>query len=238
MQIGADYAKKLHDKYRQKVGGEQVALEFSISSLQSLLHSKKPKYILELGGGLGTLTELILTQSEAKLDVVENNEWCISQLLSNMSQFRDFNLIDDYAKLRTDHDADFLVVDVNNGIYPISNLVKNSRNIHMIFIEGHHLAHRLNISRALLQTKKNQKLYDLRPHKGAKGCAFFEVSTDDTFLSLKSKWTFLFNYLPLYFSLSLIKVRSRLGKLLDSSGHIPGVKALRKTWFGKIPWNF
>jgi phospholipid N-methyltransferase len=238
METGSEYPKKLHDKYRQKDGGEQVALEFSISSLQSLLHTKKPKYILELGGGLGTLTELILTQSDAKLDVVENNKWCVNQLQSNMSQFREFNLIDDYAKLKTNHEADFLVVDVNNGIYPISKLVKNSRNIHIIFIEGHHLAHRLSISRALIQIKKNQKLHDLRPYKGAKGCAFFEVSADDSFLHLKSKLTFLISYLPLYFSLSLIKVRSRLGKLLDSSGHIPGVKSLRKTWFGKIPWNF
>ena len=203
-----------------------------------MLHIKKPKQILELGGDLGTLTELILTQSDAKLDVVENNEWCINQLLSNMTQFREFNLIDDYAKLRGNHEADFLVVDVNNGIYPISSLVKNSRNIQIIFIEDHHLAHRLSISRALLQTKKNQKLHDLRPHRGAKGCAFFEVSPDDAFLHLKSKLTFLMSYPPLYFSLLLIKVRSRLGKLLDSLGHIPGVKALRKTWFGKIPWNF
>lgn len=238
MESGSEYAKKLHAKYRLKIGGEQVALEFSIKSLQSLLNIKKPKYVLELGGGLGTLTELILTKSDAKLDVVENNEWCVNQLLINMTQFREFNLIDSYLKLETNHEADFLVVDVNNGIYPISNLVKNSRNIHTIFIEGHHLAHRLSISRALSQTKKNQKLHDLRPHRGAKGCAYFEVSADDSFLHLKSKLTFLMSYLPLYFSLLLIKVRSKLGKLLDSLGHIPGVKALRKTWFGKIPWNF
>jgi hypothetical protein len=184
------------------------------------------------------LTELILTQSEAKLDVVENNEWCVSQLLSNMSQFRDFNLIDDYAKLSTDHETDFLVVDVNHGIYPLNNLVKNSSNICIIFIEGHHLAHRLNISRTLMRTNKVQKLHDLRPQRGAKGCAFFEISSDNNSLHMKSKLTFLLTYTPLSFSLFLIKVRSRLGRAFDKLVFIPGVRALRKLWFGKIPWNF
>lgn len=238
MESESEYAKLLHERYRQKVGGEQVALQFSILSLQRLLHSEKPKYILELGGGLGTLTELILTHSDAKVDVVENNEWCRNQLLNNMKPFRKFHLIEEYTKLSTSHDADFLVVDVNNGIYPLNNLVMNSRNIRIIFIEGHHLAHRLNISRTLLRANKIQKLYDLRPHRGEKGCAFFEISPDITFLKLNSKLTFLCTYTPLSFSAFLIKIRSKLGVLLDKLEYIPGIRALRKTWFGKIPWNF
>lgn len=233
-----EFAKSIHRKYSQMRGGEQVALEFSILSLLQLLEREKPEQILELGGGLGTLTEVILRVTDANLIVVESNAWCFEKLKRNMQGLRTYELISDYTSLNVGTMANMVVIDVNNGIYNVESLINNSTELTCIFIEGHHLAHRINISKTLWRNRSRQSFYDLRPRRGMKGCGYFKVRRDNSYMNWKSLLDFAATFTPLKFSLTLVRIRSSTGKTLDKLEFIPGIRILRKLWFGKIPWNF
>ena len=155
-----------------------------------------------------------------------------------MSEFRTFKLVEDYAEVKNEKEIDMIVIDVNNGIFNVQKLIEDSETLTMIFIEGHHLAHRLNISRSLLKSKRRQRFVDLRPERGQKGCAYFEVGETNVKLTVFIIIDFVRIYSPLKLSHLAIKVRTFVGKVLHVLEIIPGVKKIRGIWLGKIPWNF
>ena len=231
-------ALEVHSKYAAMEGSEQVALLFSIQELIKHLEQSSPKKILELGGGIGTLTECLLRFSKSDLTVVENNEFCLSKMNKNLQGFRRFDLVTTYTFLIPYSDFDLLIIDVNNGIFNVKELLLSAKNVKVVFIEGHHLAHRLNISRTMLQKNYIQEFKDLRPKRGIKGCGFFYVEPDRSFCHWKTKQSFLLTYTPFLLSKLMIRIRYRTGLVLDSISFVPGISKLRRLWFGKIPWNF
>ncbi len=236
--MSLDYATALRAKFAQQVGSEQIALLISIQTLLKLLESKRPSRVLELGAGIGTLTQMCLEKSSAELTAVESNEWCTARLKENLKQYRDYELISNYALLNSGHLADFLIIDVNNGIYNVGSLVSNSINLNLVFIEGHHLAHRLNICKTLHNNRRRQSFTDVREKRGEKGCAYFEIQEDSSFWKWKAHRDFFLCFSPLMFSQLLVKFRSKVGFVLDRLERIPGIVSFRKLWKGKIPWGY
>lgn len=232
-----DISQEVHLKYSMKSGSEQCASLFSIQSLESLSIKNDFKKILELGGGLGTLTELLLRISTSELTTIENNDFCINQSKINLVEQRAHILLSDYEKI-VDFDFDLLVIDVNNGIFNITELIKQSTNMQAIFIEGHHLAHRVNISREIFRKKRIQKLKDMRPARGKKGCAVFLSEVDNSVWHHKAYLSFLEIYTALMINLFGIKIRNVMGKWFNKHENNRSIRILRSTWFGKIPWNF
>ena len=230
-------AEEIFLRYSTKSGAEQCASLFSIRSLEFLILKNSFYEILELGRGLGTLTELMLRVSESNLITVENNSFCINEINKNLINQRPYKLLKGYDQIDR-FDFDLLVIDVNNGIFNISNLVKRSTNCRAIFIEGHHLAHRINISRELFKKRRIQKLEDLRPARGAKGCAVFSSEVDNSICHNKAFLSFIKTYTPLASNLFVIKIRNMIGKWFNNHENHRSIKFLRSKWFGKIPWNF
>ncbi len=232
------YSDMIIQKYSGMVGSEQIASKMSINTILFLLREHAPRDILELGAGIGTITETILANCEGRLTSVENNPWCITQLQNNVVGSRSFTLKSDYEGLSSGTNSDFICIDVNNGIFNVETLIKNSPYLKTVFIEGHHLAHRLNISKMLLRTKRIQKLFDIREKRGKKGCAFFVILEDRSIANWRSSFSFVITFSSLYLAYSLIKIRSKVGKLFNFLERYPGMKKLRELWKGKIPWNF
>jgi hypothetical protein len=232
------FARELHAKYSAMEGSAQIALIYSLEQLDVLLKLYRPTHILELGGGIGTISELLLLKSDAKIEVVENNDFCIEKMVKNLSHLREYKLIDDYKFLSSGSQADMLIVDVNNGIFNISKLICLMPNLKVIFIEGHHLAHRLNISRALKQKGAIQEFRDLRPRRGQKGCGVFYTRSSTSGQSVAVYLSFLKVYKGFILSFYLVKVRSLIGNALNKISFIPLIKNLRKLYLHKIPWNF
>lgn len=233
-----DYAIEIHDRYAQQVGSEQIASLISIQTLVELLETKKPNQILELGAGIGTLTQVCLQKSSGMLTSVENNEWCIDRLRKNMLDFRKFSLVTKYQLLDLGSEADFLIIDANNGIYNVEKLIINSPHLSTVFIEGHHLAHRLNISRTLNKLGKRQTLFDVRASRGKKGCAYFEIHENYSKQGWKVTIDFIRTITPLKLSFYAVKFRGAVGFTFNKFEKIPGFSSLRKIWKGKIPWQF
>lgn len=232
-----EISKEIHSRYSLKSGSEQCASLFSIYSLESLITDKHFKKILELGGGLGTLTELMLQITEAELITVENNNYCIKQIQKNLLNQRPYTLLTNYNKI-VHFDFDLLVIDVNNGIFSVTDLVAASTDLRAIFIEGHHLAHRIKISREIFRKKQVQKLEDLRPGRGEKGCAIFSITVDNSIWNHRAYLSYLNVYPALLSSLLIIRIRNTIGKGFNKYERLRLVKSIRKLWFGKIPWNF
>jgi hypothetical protein len=230
-------AEEIFLRYSTKSGSEQCASLFSIKSLEFLIINNSFSKILELGGGLGTLTELMLRISESDLITVENNSFCINEIEKNLSDQRPYKLLKDYDQIYQ-FDFELLVIDVNNGIFNISELIKQSTNCRAIFIEGHHLAHRINISREIFRKRRIQKLKDMRPARGKKGCAVFLSEVDNSIWHHKAFFSYLHIFTPLKMTLFVIKIRNLIGKWFNKYENHRFVKILRSTWFGKIPWNF
>lgn len=230
-------AEEIFLRYSTKSGSEQCASLFSIKSLEFLIIKNSFYNILELGGGLGTLTELMLQVSESDLITVENNSFCINEIEKNLSNQRPYKLLIDYEQIER-FDFELLVIDVNNGIFNVSDLVKRSTNCRVIFIEGHHLAHRINISREVFRKRQIQKLEDLRPARGKKGCAVFLLEVDNSIWHHKAFLSYLKSYTILIIILFVIKIRNMIGKWFDNHESHRSIKFLRSAWFGKIPWNF
>jgi hypothetical protein len=230
-------AEEIFLRYSIKSGAEQCASLFSIKSLEFLIIKNSFYNILELGGGLGTLTELMLRVSESDLTTVENNPFCINEIEKNLYNQRPYKLLRDYSQINR-FDFELLVIDVNNGIFNISELVKRSTNCRAIFIEGHHLAHRINISREVFRKRQIQKLEDWRPARGKKGCAVFFLEVDNSVWHSKAFLSYLKTYTILIINLFVIKIRSIISKWFNKHESHRSIKFLRSIWFGKIPWNF
>ncbi len=233
-----DYALTLRRKFAAQSGSDQIALLVSLRTLLELLNHRSPVEILELGAGIGTISEMLLEKSSAKITCVENNDFCIGVIKKNLRELRNFTLLTDYSGLDAGHSAEFMIIDVNIGIYSVKKLVSNSRNLNLVFIEGHHLLHRLEISKVLKNTQRRQRLVDVREGKGIKGCAYFEIKKDTSLFAWKTHLDFLSTYTPLRFTQLVLGFRRKVGFHLDRLEKYALIRSARSVWRGRIPWGF
>lgn len=82
--IDADrqFARVIYEEFRQKPGAEHIASQTALTYLAAALRVFHPREVLELGGGIGTMTKALLMHP-AKVDLVvttENNDYCASVL--------------------------------------------------------------------------------------------------------------------------------------------------------------
>ncbi len=107
-------ATKVYDLFKKKEGSEHIATPLSISMVQKL--ARKSERILEIGGGIGTLTYAMLSCSDAKLDVYEDNNFCIQKLQENLREFSErYTLLTSYEMQPPRTEYDLVIIDGANG---------------------------------------------------------------------------------------------------------------------------
>ena len=229
-------SREIHAKYSERVGAEQIANLFALEQLDNLISGRNFKLILELGAGIGTITELLLRSTESELICIESNAWCSQKLLENTAKLRGFTVLSSY-KEAISLEPELLIVDVNNGIFQILPILVRNRKLKTIFIEGHHLAHRVVIARWLLQTGKSAHYLDLRPAKGEKGCAIFELYQSPNF-GRHYLPGIVRVVIPIFSQQILVKIRSHIRQIFELIDPLFPIKTLRKLWLNKIKWKF
>lgn len=79
---------QLHAKFATAEGSDQIASRFACEGLAWWLAWRRPRVIVEVGGGIGTLSAIIWRMSgyTSKLDwtVIEPNAWCWGQWEQNV----------------------------------------------------------------------------------------------------------------------------------------------------------
>lgn len=142
--------KEIWSHFKNLPGSRGIASEHAIGELIKIIKRKKPKKILELGSGIGTLTYTILAslynffgkEFSYTFYTVENNKLCIEQFKKNLKDFKDkYILINDIPGLYSQGiQFDLIVIDAGGnlqgdmGKINIENMVERQG---IIFIEGY-----------------------------------------------------------------------------------------------------
>lgn len=66
-------------------GSEQIASPFALQVLLAVLEQRQPERVLEVGSGIGTMTQL-LTAEDRKVYIVEDNAWCLEQMRRRLTR--------------------------------------------------------------------------------------------------------------------------------------------------------
>ena len=80
------FAKEIYELFSRKPGSEHIASEVSLQYLTACLRVFKPSRVLELGAGIGTITETVLSHPCAVSELVstETDPYCLSVLRNNL----------------------------------------------------------------------------------------------------------------------------------------------------------
>lgn len=184
-------ASEIFNRYRNAQQNQQIATEFSFFSLAQILAVVHPRSILELGGGIGTMTELCCSDENRNVATFEHNDYCLNQLHILSESYKNLNIYSDYSlALEAAQNVEFLVCDVNTSIFSTYWLVKKS-HFKYIFVEGHQVHQRARIVWALFQNGRSYSYIDLRPGEGQKGCLLIVV--DDSRSKLEAIRSFKFS---------------------------------------------
>jgi len=138
-------AKEIHKMFSDLIGSEHIATSINLQIVIDLCNELKPVRVLELGGGIGTITYTLLENSSAIVDVYEDNSFCIDQLKKNLLSFKNrYNIINNYKLLPPARNYDLIVIDGGNGkkhdggfadsIYYYLSYINT---VKIIFVEGH-----------------------------------------------------------------------------------------------------
>lgn len=130
---------KIHKKFASLAGSEHIASLANIRKIAEICQEEKPKSVLEMGGGIGTLSYVILSNSEANVDIYEDNDFCLQQLEENLKPFQGrFNIISSYRMLPPKHSYDFMIIDggQNEPFHPEWFFLRYLREVKTIYIEG------------------------------------------------------------------------------------------------------
>lgn len=144
-------------KFGAQIGSEHIASPVTIEALSRLCREHKPRRILEMGGGIGTISYILLKYSDAFLDVYEDNEFCLSKLRENLVPFEGrYQIIQNYRISPPVQDYDLMVVDGGSGKawdggYPLAVwfFILFLKSVKIVYVEGFRRLQRIRARRAL-----------------------------------------------------------------------------------------
>ncbi len=143
-------AQAVRADFSIKPGAEHIASDFAMAHLSAFVRAIRPKTILEIGAGIGTITQLLLSHQArpAHLVSTEDNAYCLAQIGANISPTdQSHKLITDQKELDPEKDHFELVIidaSMQEHLYEIIGLGT------YCFIEGSRSETREAIGRNLL----------------------------------------------------------------------------------------
>lgn len=149
----------IYNRFKALPGSEHVGKPVSIDALINICRDTNPKRILEMGGGIGALSYTLLSNSNAFLDIYEDNEFCRGELKKNLKEFEGrYQVIDTYRLLPPAKEYGVVVIDGGNGLegdggYPLAArlFLEYMDSVAAVYIEGYRGLQRDLVRRALQQ---------------------------------------------------------------------------------------
>ena len=184
--VSRDTASDIFCRYRALPGSDECATEFAIAALMRWVSVIRPKKVLELGVGIGTLsTAILLAGPPQVLAVVEREAWCREEWNRNVpvdgtwttvdgTKTTLFRLADWPAK---PFPADLLVVDDWLPVrYSLVEPCVGRRAL--VFLEGNRVIERAIIREGLRTAGRRVAILNRRPWNRSKG--FWLMQADAT----------------------------------------------------------
>lgn len=126
--------------FSEKEGNQHIAGQFGLEKILDILTINKPKRILEVGLGIGSISYTIFKNYKAKgpdfiYHGTEANEFCLKALKENLSNYYDcISIYSDLDAIRPKIKYDFIIVDGSDkAIDQIKDIITPNG---VIFIEG------------------------------------------------------------------------------------------------------
>jgi hypothetical protein len=144
-------AEELHTRFSAYEGSQHIASPASLRWFAAILRTFRPGHILELGAGIGTITEMLLMEryGAAKIYTTETDAFCLRALDKNLTRRNDPRLrvlTSEQDLLKIAEPLDLIVGD--GGFYsPLE--FQNSKEGTILFFDG---------SRAKLRTIAQETL--------------------------------------------------------------------------------
>ena len=163
--------EQIHALFSNQIGAYAIATPININAIIAFCVSKKPKRVLELGGGIGTLTYCVLNYTEAIVEVYEENAFCREKLRQNLDRWSERVVLkESYAQDPNLAAYDLVMIDGPDSVNIeerdrlTDQVLGGIRNIGTFFIEGSRYS-----QRQLAQSKMaDTSLYFLERVRGKK----------------------------------------------------------------------
>lgn len=136
-----DYADSFFIKFSKAEGNQHIASLFALKKVLDIVQFEKPKEILEVGLGIGSISYSILKflndkSIKIRYDGTEKNEFCLAQLKINLEEVYDqikiYGDLDDVGV--NSRKYDFIIIDgSDDAITKIKDLIAKTG---VLFIEG------------------------------------------------------------------------------------------------------
>jgi len=163
--------QEIHASFASQAGAHAIATPINIEAIIDYCQSTKLRRVLEIGGGIGTLTFTVLSYSDAIIEVYEDSSYCRKKLRANLVDWRDrFQVIDSYDHYPSASEYDLVIVDgpdcnsLEERDRKTSQVLSPLRSVGCFFIEGSRYSQR----RIAQQKMAESSLYSLRRVKGRK----------------------------------------------------------------------
>ncbi len=184
--------------FKNKTGSNEIAGMVTLREVIRFCREHKPRAVLELGGGIGTISYAVLSNCDATMDIYEHNDFCIGALNENLKEYKErFAIIPSYLSLPPRREYDLIIIDGGKGKHErdggfprgINAYIHSLDSLKVIFIEGERKSQRFWVTQAL-RTRfiyTPRKYYDAEKEK--KGMLQLDCApSSNEFLRLANHW--------------------------------------------------
>lgn len=135
-------SSETYRKFADKQGNDHIVGDYALEEILRIIEKFNCKNILEVGLGIGSISDAILNFSESNsLNInysgTEANEYCLKQLPQNVDRFKQIKLYSEIAEIAEIADGilfDLIIVDGSDTL--LSEVKKLCAKNALIFIEG------------------------------------------------------------------------------------------------------
>lgn len=130
-------AMNIYRRFLEKNGAEHISSPIGIHLLLKMCREEKPKRVLEVGGGIGTLSFAVLKHTNARIDIFEDHPFCINELKKNLAGYEErYTVLTDYENFTLpSREYDIVIVDGGNRKL-LGDLIRRTGHIGRILTEG------------------------------------------------------------------------------------------------------
>ena len=157
-----DFSEKVFKKYEQKSGSLAIAKLEALRVIEFFTQYKdlSTNYnILEIGGGIGTITNLLLLCTESKVYVQESNEFCRSELRKLKAQFPSRVEISSGIENQS---YEFIIIDGPYNSKELELALKSSVGLRIILFESGRIKSRVGVLRQVSKLKFRVQYLEFR----------------------------------------------------------------------------
>ncbi|MEO0038464.1 MAG: hypothetical protein RIQ59_1675 [Bacteroidota bacterium] len=133
-------AENKYKYFCEREGNDHISSIYALKIILKLILDFKVKSVLELGLGIGSISDTILTFSQKnKIKYVgtETNEFCLQALNKNVEYFSDIEVFSSLSEIKINNKFDLIIVDGSDD--ELINIENYCSKNTLLFIEGYRI---------------------------------------------------------------------------------------------------